>query len=245
MIHVPRWIAAIFLLGTQFVPARAADPAEHFEAKVRPILVQHCITCHGPQKQKGGLRLDSKAGWQTGGENGPVIVPGKPDESLIIKAVKYTDEKLQMPPKSKLTAAEVAALVQWVKDGAVDPRGDGPARLGALTVAEAKKWWSFQPVKRPEVPKGRANPIDVFITAQLEAKGLSLSPPADKRTLIRRATYDLTGLPPTPQEVDAFLKDTSPDAFAKVVDRLLASPAYGERWGRHWLDLVRYADTAG
>ena len=248
-----RWFGlplAVFALALAN-PTRAADPTDHFEAKVRPILVQHCIKCHGPDKQKGGLRLDSKPGWQTGGENGPALKPGKPDDSLLIKAVRGADGTAQMPPNAKLSAAEVTALVQWVKDGAIDPRDGGPARLGGVTVAQAKKWWSFQPVTRPALPQIRnpkveiRNEIDRFIIAKLEAQGLTLSPPADKRTLIRRATYDLTGLPPTTEEVDAFVKDASPEAFAKVVDRLLASPAYGERWGRHWLDLVRYADTAG
>jgi len=241
----PRWIIAFLVVLGPHTIASAADPAEHFESKVRPILLQHCIKCHGPEKQRGGLRLDSKAGWQTGGESGPAIQPGKPDVSPLIKAVRGADGAAQMPPNAKLSAAEIAALVQWVKDGAVDPRDGGPARLGGVTVAEAKAWWAFQPVKRPVVPNGAANPIDAFIVAKLAALKLTLSPPADKRALIRRATYDLTGLPPAPEEVDAFVKDTSPDAFAKVVDRLLASPAYGERWGRHWLDLVRYADTAG
>ena len=246
----PRWASFLFVIA---VPAAgsAAEPTDHFEVKVRPVLVQHCVKCHGPEKQKGGLRLDSKAGWQAGGENGPAIAPGKPDESRLIKAVRGADGVAQMPPAGKLTAAEVAALVQWVKDGAVDPRDGDPARLGGVTLDEAKKWWSFQPVARPSVPEVRnpkleiRNEIDRFILAKLEAKGLALSAPADRRTLVRRATYDLTGLPPTPEEVDAFVKDTGADAYEKLIDRLLASPAYGERWGRHWLDLVRYADTAG
>ncbi|MBN9113893.1 MAG: DUF1549 domain-containing protein, partial [Pandoraea sp.] len=153
-----------------------------------------------------------------------------------------------MPPSGKLSPADVAALERWVKDGAVDPRDGGPARLGGVTLAEAKKWWSFQPVARPELPKTKAqpsNPIDAFIFAKLEAKGLKPSPAADKRTLIRRATFDLTGLPPTPEEVEAFLKDDSPNAYEKLIDRLLASPAYGERWGRHWLDVARYSDSNG
>ena len=194
-----RWIGlplAVFALALAH-PARGADPTDHFEAKVRPILVQQCIKCHGPDKQKGGLRLDSKPGWQTGGENGPALKPGKPDDSLLIKAVRGADGTAQMPPNAKLSAAEVAALVQWVKDGAADPRDGGPARLGGVTVAEAKKWWSFQPVTRPAVPKTATNPIDAFILAKLADQKLTLSPPADKRTLIRRATYDLTGLPPT------------------------------------------------
>jgi mono/diheme cytochrome c family protein len=233
---------ALVLLASAVAPARGDDA---FEKDVRPLFLQHCIKCHGPDKQKGGLRLDSKAGWQTGGENGPAVEPGKPGASLIIKAVTGQDGARQMPPGGKLTDREIAVLKKWIQDGAVDPR-DGPARLGGQSLEDAKKWWAFQPVKRPEVPPGPfKNPVDAFIATKLGDKGLSLSPRADKRTLIRRATYDLTGLPPTPEEVDAFLKDTSPDAFAKVVDRLLASPHYGERWGRHWLDLVRYADTAG
>jgi len=228
--------------------AGAADPTEHFEAKVRPLLVRSCQKCHGPEKQRGGLRLDTKAGWQAGGESGPVIVPGKPDESLLIKALRHPDPKLRMPPNEKLADHEIAALVEWVKDGATDPRV-GAAQLGGMTLDAAKKWWSFQPVKRPAVPtipnSAFRNPIDSFLVAKLSDKGLSLSPPADKRTLLRRVTYDLTGLPPTPDELDAFVKDDSGEALAKVVDRLLASPQYGERWGRHWLDLVRYADTAG
>ncbi len=244
MIH-PRW-AALLIVALASPTARGAEPTDHFESKVRPLLVKYCIKCHGPEKQMGGLRLDTKAGWQTGGDNGPAIKPGKPDDSLLIQAVRGTDKRLRMPPAADLSSAEIAALVQWVKDGAVDPR-DGPTRLGGVTVAEAKKWWSFQPVVRPPVPDSNAgaNPIDAFIGAKLKARGLTLSAPADKRTLIRRATYDLTGLPPTPEEVEAFAKDAAPEAYEKLIDRLLASPAYGERWGRHWLDLVRYADTAG
>jgi hypothetical protein len=151
-----------------------------------------------------------------------------------------------MPPRSKLAAREIAALVKWVQDGAIDPRHGGPARLGGVTLEDAKKWWAFQPVKRPPVPRNDAtHPVDAFIEAKRRQRRLTSSLAADRRTLLRRATYDLTGLPPTPEEIAAFVADRSPDAFARVVDRLLASPAYGERWGRHWLDLVRYADTAG
>ncbi|MFO0850584.1 MAG: PSD1 and planctomycete cytochrome C domain-containing protein [Gemmataceae bacterium] len=228
-------------------PARAADPdrVEFFEKQVRPVLVQRCLPCHGPDKQRGGLRLDSKAGWQAGGDRGPAVVPGKPAESLLVQAVRGADGVERMPPKDRLTDRELAALTKWVADGAADPR-DGAARLGGTTLEAARGWWAFQPVRRPPVPDaGFANPVDAFVAAKLAARGLTHSPPADKRTLLRRATYDLTGLPPTPAEVAAFLADDSPVAFERVVDRLLASPAYGERWGRHWLDLVRYADTAG
>ena len=238
-------IALVFALCA---PSGAQPPAatEHFEKAVRPLFLAQCVSCHGAEKQKGGLRLDTKAGWQAGGDSGAAIVPGKPAESLLLKAVRGADGVQQMPPKGKLTEREIAALEQWVKDGAVDPRAAGPQRLGGTTLEEAKKWWAFQPVVRPAVPKGSfANPVDAFVSATLRGKGLSLAPPADKRTLLRRVTYDLTGLPPTAEEVDAFVKDDSAKAFEKVVDRLLASPHYGERWGRHWLDLVRYADTAG
>ncbi len=232
--------AALLLLA---VATRADD---HFEKQIRPLLLERCIGCHGEKKQKGGLRLDSKAGWQTGGDSGAAVVPGKPDDSPLMKAVRGKGGLKQMPPDQKLSDAEVAALAKWIADGAADPRDGGPAKLGGMTVADAKKWWAFQPVKAPPVPKGEySNPVDAFVTAKLTDKGLSLSRPADKRTLLRRVTYDLTGLPPTPDEVDAFLKDESKDAYEKVVERLLASPHYGERWGRHWLDLVRYADTAG
>ncbi|MBM3983741.1 MAG: DUF1549 domain-containing protein, partial [Planctomycetes bacterium] len=235
--------AVLALLTCTGAPGRAAD--DDFEKHVRPLLIQKCVSCHGPDKQKGGLRLDTKAGWQRGGDSGTAIVPGDPEKSLLVRAVRHSGD-LKMPPKEKLKDAELAALVRWIKDGAVDPRDGGPKRIGGVTVAEAKKWWAFQPARRPAVPRSEyANPIDAFVAAKLGEKKLALSPAADKRTLLRRVTYDLTGLPPTWDELAVFEKDVSPDAFAKVVDRLLASPQYGERWGRHWLDLVRYADTAG
>ena len=239
--------AGLSLLVLAFAaPARADD---HFEKHVRPLLAEHCVGCHGPEKQKGGLRLDSKAGWQTGGDAGPAIVPGNPDVSLLLKAVRGADGVERMPPKGKLPDAAIAALTKWVKDGAPDPRVGGAATSAAMTIEAGKKWWAFQPVRRPQVPGDRRQetqiPIDAFLLERLQKKGLCFSPPADRRTLLRRATYDLTGLPPTADEIDAFEKDRTPDAFEKVVTRLLASPHYGERWGRHWLDLVRYADTAG
>jgi hypothetical protein len=208
--------------------------------------VEHCIGCHGSEKQKGGLRLDSRAAWQMGGVSGPAIQPGRPEASLVIKAVHGRDGLQRMPPRAPLTERQLRILTHWIKEGALDPRDGRPVRLGGTTVEAARKWWAFQPVKRPVVPKGKfTNPIDAFIAARQRERGLSLSPAADRRTLLRRVTYDLTGLPPSAEEVNAFLKDDSPGAFARVVDRLLASPHYGERWGRHWLDLVRYADTAG
>ena len=236
------------LVALMWAAVTSAIADDDFEKEVRPLLVKHCVSCHGPDKQKGGLRLDSKAGWRTGGDSGPAIQPGKPESSLLVKALHGKDGLEQMPPKGKLADNEIAALTKWVLAGALDPRDGGPVRLGGTTLDAAKKWWSFQPLARPGVPTTNvpiANPVDAFVIAKLAAKGLTLSPAADKRTLIRRTTYDLTGLPPTPDEVEGFVKDTSPNAFAKVMDRLLASPQYGERWGRHWLDLVRYADTAG
>ncbi|MBI1325921.1 DUF1553 domain-containing protein [bacterium] len=223
---------------------RADD--ELFEKSIRPLLETRCVKCHGAETSKGGLRLDSKAGWQVGGDGGPAIEPGKPAESRLLLALKGEDGMTRMPPKEPLSTAEIEAISKWIAAGAHDPRVGGPVKLGGTTVDEARRWWAFQPLRQPQVPgNGQRNPIDAFLAVKLAEKGLEFAPKADRRTLIRRATYDLTGLPPKPEEVDAFLADTSPDAFAKVVDRLLSSPHYGERWGRHWLDLVRYADTAG
>jgi hypothetical protein len=226
-----------------------AEQNQFFENKVRPVLVNNCYKCHSSQaeKLKGGLSLEFKESILKGGEHGPAIVPGDPEKSLLIKAVRYTDPDLQMPPRDKkLSDADIDALVTWIRMGAPDPR-----------VAGAKTWaknprehWAFQPLKRVAPPQvsdtnWSANPIDAFIFAKLEQNGMKPSAPADKRTLIRRATFDLIGLPPTPEQVKAFVDDNSPDAFAKVVDRLLASPQYGERWGRFWLDVARYSDTKG
>jgi hypothetical protein len=233
----------------------AADPTpaqlQFFENRIRPVLAQNCYKCHSQQseKVKGGLLLDTREGVLKGGENGPSIVPGNPDKSLLIKAVRYNDADLQMPPKGgKLADAAIADLENWVRMGAPDPRA---AALAQNNWGDSSKThWAWQPLKKPSVPDVKdsawpKSPIDNFILAKLEEKDLKPNPPADKRTLIRRATFDLIGLPPTAAEVEDFLKDESPDAFAKVVDRLLASPHYGERWGRHWLDVARYSDTKG
>jgi hypothetical protein len=205
---------------------------------------------------KGGLLLDSRDGMLKGGEGGSIVTPGAPEGSRLIKALRWKDDKLQMPPKKALPPEQVALFEQWVKMGAPDPRDKAPVAPAsaqapvAINIEEGKKFWSFQPVQDPPVPAVKdgtwpASPIDRFVLAKLEEKGLTPAAPADRRALIRRATYDLTGLPPAPQDVEAFVADTSSDAFEKVIDKLLASPAYGERWGRHWLDLVRYADTSG
>jgi hypothetical protein len=248
-------VALCLLLWTH--PATAAEDSagmEFFEAKIRPILADNCYPCHSQQsaKIKGGLLLDSREGELKGGDTGPAIKPGDVEQSLLIKAVRYTDDNLRMPPKNKKLAAEqIASLEAWVKMGAPDPRASHSGLAKFETIRQrARSHWAFQPVVEPKVPavknKGFVRTaVDNFILARLEAAHLRPSPPADKRTLIRRATFDLTGLPPTPAEVAAFATDKSPGAFAKVVDRLLASPRYGERWGRHWLDVARYADTKG
>ncbi len=231
-----------------------------FEKQVRPILANNCYPCHGPAAGEGqaGLRLDSSAGMLRGGRSGPAVVPGEPNRSLFILAVNH-DTLVQMPPKKKLPRAEIAALTQWVKAGARWPdsalsRQSGPARAAPREqpgYSQAQiDHWAFQPVRDPPLPdaadsKQPRSPIDRFLRAALDAQGLTPADPADKRTLIRRATIDLHGLPPTPAQVDAFVADESSEAFAKVVIGLLASPRYGERWGRHWLDVARYADSNG
>jgi mono/diheme cytochrome c family protein len=236
-------------------PAPTEEQARFFEAKVRPVLAEQCAKCHGPDKQKSGLRVDSRAALLEGGDSGPAVVPGKPAESRLIAAVRHDDDAPKMPPSRTLPSEQVADLARWVEMGAPWPKGDahgalGPApRRGELRVTDKDRaHWAFQPVRRPRTAAVRdrgwaANPIDAFLLASLEAKGLRPNPDAAKHELIRRATYDLTGLPPTPEEVAAFLADGRPDAYERLVDRLLASPHYGEKWGRHWLDLVRFAET--
>ena len=222
---------------------------EHFETHVRPVLIERCQTCHGPDKQEGGLRLDSREGWIKGGDRGPAVVPGDLDKSSLIQAIRYSDPDFQMPPKNKLRPTEIAAIEKWVLSGAVDPRVATKA-ISKHVVADPKTFWSFQPVRRPAPPStGQSdrvlNPVDAFLMAQLNAKGLSPAPRADARTLVRRAYFDLIGLPPTSDQVDLFSSDPSEIAWARLIDQLLESKQYGERWGRHWLDVVRYADSGG
>ncbi len=251
MISLPPILAVLLAIA----PARAADPSgdEFFETRVRPLLVARCGECHGESgKVKGGLRLTSREAVLKGGDSGPAAVPGKPGESAIVAAIRYVDEP-KMPPKAKLADAEIATLTAWVERGLPWPSARAEAIPAASPTGwritdEQRKHWSYQPLKDPAPPKVSnaswpRSDLDRFVLAGLERKGLNPAPPADRRTLIRRATFDLTGLPPTPEDVEAFVIDKAPDAFARVVDRLLASPRYGERWGRHWLDLVRYADS--
>jgi cytochrome c553 len=221
----------------------------HFETKIRPVLIKHCYECHGEKKQSGGLRLDSKAGWTVGGDSGPTIEPGKPDESLLILAMSY--DGLEMPPKGRLPAEIVQDFVVWVKAGAPDPRDDGPAVVKkGIDVEAGRKHWAFQPVRAVDPPavadaSWPASAIDRFVLAKLEAAGLRPSPEAPPAALVRRLYYDLTGLPPSEADVAEFAADASPSTYAALVDRLLTSPEFGEKWGRHWLDVVRYADSNG
>ena len=246
-------IVALCLLAERGLQADEAqkERLRFFETKVRPLLVEHCYECHGAKKQESALRLDTVDGILEGGAAGPTVVPNEPDESLILLALSYRDDDLQMPPDGKLPDDKIAAIRRWIEEGATLPNAGSPRpRRGKIDLEEARKFWAFQPPKPIGLPqvKQRAwtsSPIDHFILAQLEANAIEPAPRADRRTLIRRVTFDLIGLPPTPGEIDAFLKDESPDAFAKVVDRLLNSIRYGERWARHWLDVARYADSNG
>lgn len=239
-----------------FATAPGSKDVEFFEKHVRPVLVSRCYECHSAAKKiKGGLALDSKQATLKGGESGAAVVPGDLEKSKLIEAIRYGNRDLQMPPKGQMPAAEIKALEEWVLRGAPDPREDAAVVMHTSTprvidIAEGRRFWSFSPVTDPPVPKTHQpqwmkTPVDAFVLARMEEQGLTPAPPAEKRTLIRRATFDLTGLPPTPEEIDAFLADTSADAFRRVVDRLLESPAYGERWGRHWLDVARFADSNG
>lgn len=242
-------------------PQSSADAAitpqqvAFFETRIRPVLVERCLECHSGESPESGLNLESRAGLLLGGELGTALVPGKPAESLLISALKH-DEFLKMPPKEKLPTPQLADFIQWVESGAPWPGSKSevpitelPSGPGPQFSQEQKEHWAFQPVADPVPPEITSDwvrsPIDQFVLLRLTAAGLNPAPPADKRTLIRRATFDLTGLPATSAEVDAFLADDSSEAFSRVVDRLLASPRYGEHWGRHWLDVVRYADSNG
>jgi hypothetical protein len=245
-----RFTLVALLLVPSF--ARAADPApdakkvEFFETKIRPVLVEQCYKCHSEEaakekKLKGGLKLDTRAGLLTGGDTGAAMVPGKAAASLLLRTLKY-DGDVQMPPKGILPEAVIKDFETWIADGAVDPRTGDLAKATTIDLEKGKQFWSFQAPKEPTVPGNAANPIDAFIRAKWFEKGLQPGAKADKRTLIRRAYFTLTGLPPAPEVVEAFLNDDSPDAFAKLIDQLLASPQYGEKWARHWLDVARYAE---
>ncbi len=255
-----RFLASIIAGVLLAIPAaRAATPAQldFFERRIRPLLAAECHECHGAKKQKGGLRVDFRDGLLKGGDSGPALVPGDAAKSRLIQVIRHADPDAAMPKdRPKLADAVIADFVTWVNQGAPDPR-DQPPAITATNVtswesvfAARKDWWSFQPVKKPAVPAVKdaawsADPVDRFLLAKMEERGLQPAFPADRRTLIRRVSFVLTGLPPTAEEVRAFVEDTSLDAYAKVVERLLASPRFGEHWARHWMDLMRFAETHG
>ena len=247
--RVTQFAAVCYLLCCCHVTfGQEESPTDHFESAIRPLLIAHCIECHGPDRQESGLRLDSRPGWMKGGDRGPAIVPGDPENSILLLAVKHADPNLQMP-EEKLSDADIAAIEKWIREGAVDPRETAEASSKHV-VSDPRTFWSFQPVRDldpPAVsqPDWVRTPVDAFILAQLDTNGLKPSPRADARTLVRRAYFDLIGLPPTPEQVAAFEREPTQDAWARLIDQLLASPQYGERWGRHWLDVARYADSGG
>jgi Protein of unknown function (DUF1553)/Protein of unknown function (DUF1549)/Planctomycete cytochrome C len=257
----PLSVAGLFVVAVVLSSERAAGQQndgradiEFFEKKIRPVLVDRCYKCHSEAKKqsKGGLKLDTRQHILEGGQTGPAVDPGNPENSLLVRAIRRTHDDLKMPPgkDDPLTPAQIQDFVVWVKRGVKYPAEDTSRPPGKTSVdlVAARRFWSFQPLKDPPLPKVKQTdwpqgPIDHFILAALEEKKMKPAAAADKRTLLRRAAYDLTGLPPTPEEIDAFLADSSPDAFARVVDRLLDSPQYGVKWGRHWLDVARYGDT--
>ncbi|MGH9718761.1 MAG: PSD1 and planctomycete cytochrome C domain-containing protein [Bryobacteraceae bacterium] len=248
---LPRCVFATSLLAAVAFAQNTAG-IDFFESRIRPVLAQKCYACHSAKGvAQGRLMLDSKDGLLKGGSRGTAIIPGDPEHSLLVRAISHTDPALSMPPSGRLSDDEIAAFREWIRNGAPDPRtGEAPAPRPGVDFARGRKHWSFQPIKNPALPKVRLStwprsPIDRFVLASLERKGLRPAPAAGRRTLLRRVTFDLIGLPPAPQEIAGFVADRSPRAFEKVVDRLLASPHYGERWARHWLDLARYAETSG
>jgi hypothetical protein len=244
---ISRCLAALLVAGV--LPGSLfaqADPksVDFFETKIRPVLAEHCYACHGPTKQKGDIRLDSRQFMVQARDEGPVVDPGEPGKSRLLKAIRHEGD-YKMPPKGKLPQGVIDNLAAWIQAGAV-----WTASAAASPDKNPKSHWAFQPVKKPDLPAVKNSawvqtPVDAFILAKLEAKDLTPNSPADRRTLLRRVKFDLLGLPPTMEEVEAFVNDPAPHAFAKVVDQFLASPQYGERWGRYWLDVARYADNKG
>jgi hypothetical protein len=253
----PRTFApAALLLALTASTTWADDSADFFEKKVRPILAERCYECHSPDKKvKGGLRLDSREGWAEGGDSGPAIVPGEPDKSIFIEAIRWGNLDLQMPPKKKLTADELAVLEKWVKMGAPDPRTGATVakKQSGMSLEDGRKFWCYKQVEKPAVPEVKTSDwawddIDRFVLAKLETAGLKPSANASPEALARRLYFNLIGLPPSPEQIDAFAKDCETGRAAateRLVDSLLASPHFGERWGRHWLDVSRFAESSG
>ncbi|MGD9854244.1 MAG: DUF1549 domain-containing protein, partial [Planctomycetaceae bacterium] len=246
-------LLTVFLLCAAIAPSPAAErppvDGRYFEQHVRPLLESRCLKCQGAQKQEGHLRLDSRAAMLQGGENGAAIVAGNPDSSLLIEAVNR--QGLEMPPDGELSPGEIGHLAAWIAGGAAWPEDAGPLHETSGLITEAdREWWAFRPLLKPDVPRSAGddwsrNPIDRFVLERLSQAELSPAPPADEVTLVRRLFFDLIGLPPTPEEVDAYLSDSSADAWSQLVDKLLADDRYGEHWARFWLDLVRYAESDG
>ena len=250
----PVFAAVCFALLAAGVSPAQDERIAFFEKKIRPALEEHCLACHSAKlaEPMGGLRLDSREAVLRGGANGPALVAGKPEQSLIVKALGYKEPTLKMPPTGKLPDRVIEDFRYWIARGASDPRAGEPRERAArpsgpgTPIEEGRSWWAFQPLREYAAPQTRRlgwsrRKIDAFVLAKLEENGLQPSPEVDRRTLIRRASFDLTGLKPTYEEVELFAADESPDAYAKLIERLLASPRYGERWGRHWLDVARWA----
>jgi hypothetical protein len=252
------FLGLLLLCSMNLIGGADHSKIEFFEERIRPALIQNCYECHSAKakKLKAELFLDRKAGWEQGGESGPVIVPDNPEKSLLLKAIRYKDNDLRMPPEKKLSKEVVADFEKWIAMGAPDPRDVPLEEVAESSVPKAKsleegrKFWAFHPLAFPQTPnvtdeKWVKDELDRFVLTRLEKKNLKPAPLADKSTLLRRLYFDLTGLPPEVGQIEAFQADGSHDAYAKVVDELLASPRFGERWGRHWLDVARYADTTG
>ncbi len=254
-------VAALFV-AVLFVPAlshaqeASRKDIDFFETNVRPLLVKHCYECHSGKEQNGGLRLDFRETTLKGGDSGSPLMPGNPDASLLVKAVRYNNQDLQMPPKGPILPSEIAILEEWIASGAHDPRtmtnteGQPMASPKGMSIEAGRQFWSLLPIANPKLPSNKSSewaktPIDQFILDRLERENLQPAPTADRASLIRRVTLDMTGIPPTPDEIEAFTKCESPNAYAELIDRLLASPQYGVHWGRHWLDVARYADSNG
>jgi hypothetical protein len=248
-IRLPSAALLAWATASAIAPAQAlsAEGVEFYEREIRPLLDRHCFECHGPEvrKPKGGLRLDGPENWLLGGGEGAALVPGDAEHSLLIERLREADEDERMPPKYALSEREIATFARWIDAGAPAPAAaEAPAE--SVDWEEARAFWAFRPLADAAPPAGdAAHPVDRFLRAKLAERGLRPAPPASRAVLLRRASFALTGLPPTPEEVEEFVRDESPDAWERVVERLLASPHYGERWARHWLDLARYADSNG
>ena len=251
---MPRPAIVILGLTLGLAPTlSAADPSGHafFEQKIRPVLVEKCYSCHSAESKKGpkgGLRVDLGSALRKGGDAGPAVIPGKPADSILMKALRGADDVPEMPPSGRLPDAVIADFEKWVSMGAPDPRTGKVAATAGIDLEAGRKFWSYQPVASPSVPAVRderwsVDPIDRFILSKLEAAGMRPAPDADRATLVRRVYFDLIGLPPTPDEIGAFVADTDPKAYERLVDKLIASPAFGERWGRHWLDVARFGES--